>query len=78
MSSSRQSKTPTCTYHCRSCNSHFSSLAAFDEHRVDQKQCYIKYDDYDVTEGECRISDDKVYTNVTILALPNEVDWENI
>jgi hypothetical protein len=24
----------TCTYHCRECDSHFSSLTAFDKHRI--------------------------------------------
>lgn len=48
--------TPSCTYHCRSCESHFTSLEAFDAHR-ENYEC-VWPDDAPLVEiegGVCKI-----------------------
>ena len=53
--------TPHCSYHCRACGAHFSSLRAFDAHRsgpMDDRRCDFP-DDAELVErtGICKISD---------------------
>jgi hypothetical protein len=49
-----------CAYHCRGCDSCFTSLAAFDAHRTgpfDDRLCDLAEADLDEHRGVCRISD---------------------
>jgi hypothetical protein len=64
------SKTPTCTYHCRQCESHFSSLEAFDAHGPG-RPCKWPDDSrlVEIAGGVCRIGDPDVpKLNVTLYA----------
>src|SRR5262245_44103915 len=49
-----------CQYHCRGCDSCFTSLAAFDAHRFgpfDARFCDLAAAELDEHRGVCRISD---------------------
>jgi hypothetical protein len=49
-----------CAYHCRGCDSCFTSLAAFDAHRsgpFDDRLCDLPGADLEEHRGVCRISD---------------------
>jgi hypothetical protein len=51
-----KASTPSCTYHCRSCESHFTSLEAFDAHRENYECAWP--DDAPLVEiegGVCKI-----------------------
>jgi hypothetical protein len=58
----------SCTYHCRSCESHFTSLAAFDAHRENYECAWP--DNAPLTEisgGVCKIGDPSApQVNVTL------------
>jgi hypothetical protein len=61
-----------CTYHCRSCGSHFTSLEAFDSHRAHYECNWPELPDgYGFIEqiGECRIADDRVRPGAVIYSL---------
>lgn len=49
-----------CTYHCRPCGAHFTSLTAFDLHRQEGKCSFTGLSKkLKKTEGTCNISDGK-------------------
>lgn len=56
-------RTPFCSHHCRRCNSHFTSLVAFDAHHESSGEslapCTFPDEDalVEVVGGVCKISD---------------------
>lgn len=65
------SRTKTCTHHCRECQSHFSSLAAFDAHKPRSSSLgYCQWPEdaplNPIPGGECRIASGSPLTDVTI------------
>lgn len=61
----------TCTHHCRSCGSHFTSLAAFDAHRPKNGRdggCEWPDDAplCEVEGGECRIASARSHKGVLL------------
>ena len=64
-------KTRTCTYHCRSRGSHFTSLAAFDAHGPQNPKdgsCLWPEDVplNPIAGGECRIASGRSHKGVTL------------
>lgn len=52
--------TAFCRNHCRACGAHFTSVRAFDAHRVgpmDNRRCEFGPDLIEVFDGVCRIDD---------------------
>jgi hypothetical protein len=63
--------TPTCRYHCRSCEQHFTSLAAFDAHKPRSQRrggCLWPEDAPlgEIPGGECRIASDVPIVGITL------------
>jgi hypothetical protein len=67
--------TPTCRYHCRSCGAHFTSLQAFDAHRVgpwSDRRCELGDELAEIPGGVCRIEDPtRSRIGVTLYAHPD-------
>ena len=66
----------TCFYHCRSCGSHFTSLAAFDAHRPrNAKDGGCEWPDKaplrEVEGGECRIASARSHKGVLLIEHEN-------
>lgn len=55
-----------CTYHCRSCGGHFTSLEAFDAHRQEARCTYPDEIVFLEQLGDCDISDAKPRKGVTV------------
>jgi hypothetical protein len=67
---------PRCRYHCRACGAHFSSLEAFDAHRVGPffaRRCeFPEKVPYEERLGTCsHATPGKRAVGVTILGLPS-------
>ena len=68
MSEDRTPRRATCRYHCTSCDQHFSSLVAFDAHRIgpwEERECVLPHEAVSergktllrvqTTDGICRL-----------------------
>jgi hypothetical protein len=63
-----------CSYHCRSCGSHFTSLAAFDAHKPRNEGKCLWPDKPELIEhtGTCKIADpEQVAKRVTLYEHPD-------
>jgi hypothetical protein len=71
------SRLATCRYHCRSCGAHFTSLRAFDSHRVGpwaDRRCELPDELIEIEGGACRISNPELSLNAVTLYEDSEAE----